>query len=87
MIRQNILPCPRCGKIPTIHRIEDPAEINKRYEITCNCTDGISVAAVLAKGPTEQMTIKLWNDKATRVIVSGNSLSTGADSLKVRREF
>lgn len=61
-----IFACPKCGKIPSVKRSPDPAEIDKRYSVTCT-TEGCAINKKVY-GTTETSAIVEWNRFASKVV-------------------
>lgn len=61
----HIYPCPKCGKVPTVVRSTDPAEIQKRYSVRCT-SEGCRINKGVY-GPTETFAIVEWNNFACKI--------------------
>ena len=66
MTNEKIFACPKCGRIPSVIRSKDPAEIDKRYSI--RCASNICRVNKVTYGATKIMAINNWNNFVAKVI-------------------
>lgn len=66
MTNKKIFACPKCGRIPSVIRSKDPAEIDKRYSVVCD-SNSCRITRIVY-GPTKFMAIDKWNNFAAKIV-------------------